>query len=81
MLQIRILDTDMERLIGAQKSISTALRLLSHKASVIPVADPLEICRFGLVGAMPALEINGCIRSKGRPIKTEDALELLRKYA
>lgn len=81
MLQIRVLDTNMARLIGAQKIVQTAARQVGLKATIYPVADPLEICRFNLVNSMPALEINGRIMSRGRPVTMEDTLELLQSYA
>jgi hypothetical protein len=81
MLHIRVLDTNMARLIGAQKIVQAAARQIGIKATIYPVADPLEICRFGLVNTMPALEINGRIMSKGRPVTMEDTLELLQGYA
>lgn len=81
MLHIRVLDTDMARLIGAQKIVQAAARQIGLKAMIYPVADPLEICRFGLVNTMPALEINGRIMSRGRPVTMENTLELLQGYA
>ena len=81
MLHIRVLDTNMARLIGAQKIVQGAARQVGLKATIYPVADPLEICRFGLVNTMPALEINGRIMSRGRPVTMENTLELLQGYA
>ena len=81
MLNIRILDTNMARLIGAQKIVQAAARKIGIKATIYPVADPLEICRFGLVNTMPALDINGRIMSRGRPVTMEETLELLQGYA
>ncbi len=81
MLRIRILDTDVNRLMKTDTQVRSTIKKAGIQANVIPVADNLEINRCGVMGRLPAVEINGCVVSKGKSVTGEEVLSMVRRFA
>ena len=77
MLRIRILDIDVNRLMQAERIARSAVKQAGIQASVMPVGDRLEISRNGIMGALPAVEMNGRVVSTCQPITGELILSLI----
>ena len=65
---VRVLDLDAGRLMILENRVKTALRKARVKARISMVSDNLAITRQGLLDAVPVLEVNGVIVSRGTPL-------------
>ncbi len=79
-LRIRVLDMDTRRLLDAEKTVRAAARKAGVQVDVLLVGDHLEISRFGLLGALPAVEINGRIVNTGKPVEMKEIETIIRTY-
>ena len=70
-LIFRIMDSDIERLKDTEKEVLGLVRKHGFNADVYQVTEMLEHGRQGVADALPALEINNIIVSKGKPLKAE----------
>lgn len=75
-LTFRILDTDIVRMKTIEKELIKLISRYGFDAKVCQVTEMLEHGRIGVADALPALEINDIIVSKGRDL-TPDQLDSL----
>ena len=67
-LVFRIFDSDISRLKTTEIKILSLIRKYKFDATVFQVTEMLEHGRYGVADALPALEINNIIVSKGTPL-------------
>jgi hypothetical protein len=72
-LVFRIIDSEIDRLKETEIAVLSLIRKYGFDADVYQVAEMLEHGRLGLSNALPALEINDIVVSKGTPL-TKDTL-------
>lgn len=75
-LTFRILDSDINRLKSTEAILLKLIRKYGFDADVYQVTEMLEHGRKGVADALPALEINDIVVSKGTPF-TVDKLDSL----
>ncbi len=71
-LIFRILDSDIHRLKTTEATLLKLIRRYGFDADVYQVTEMLEHGRLGVADALPALEINDIIVSKGTPFTTDN---------
>ena len=80
-LIFRILGLDMPELSRAEEAVRRLARHYGFDAEVSKVNEVLELGRMGVLDALPALEINGIIVSKGAPLTEEMVSSILKRLA
>lgn len=76
MYEIRVLDLDAGKLMQEESAVKAAVRKSKISARVTMMADNLAITRMGLLADMPAIEIDGRIVMKGKPIDQQEVMNL-----
>ena len=67
-LTFRIHDVESDRLRRSEAAIRRLVREYGFTADIFQVQEILEHGRLGIAGDLPALEINGVIAIKGKPL-------------
>lgn len=74
--EIRVLDLDAGKLMQEESAVKAAVRKSKINTGVTMVADNLAITRMGLLADVPAIEIDGKIVMKGKPINQQEVMTL-----
>mgnify|MGYP003967001985 FL=1 len=78
-LIFRILDSDINRLKSTEATLLKLIRKYGFDADVYQVTEMLEHGRLGVADALPALEINDIVVSKGTPFTADTLGSLFEK--
>ena len=76
MYEIRVIDLDAGRLMQEEGVVKAVVRKLHIKARVTMMADNLAIARMGLMEHVPAIEVDGRIVARGKPILLKETMAL-----
>lgn len=78
-LIFRIMDSDINRIKSTEAELLKLIRTYGFDADVYQVTEMLEHGRLRVADALPALEINDIIVSKGTPLTSEHLGSLFEK--
>jgi len=78
-LKFRILDSDIKRLKSTEAVLLKLIRRYDFDGDVCQVAEMLEHGRLGVADALPALEINNIVASKGKALTEESLRSIFEK--
>ena len=78
-LIFRILDSDINRIKSTETALLKLIRRYGFDAEVYQVTEMLEHGRLGVADALPALEINNIVVSKGKAFTEESLRSIFEK--